>query len=137
VILVTQTTWVRRPLEVAFGLLVAFIVLAAVVLFARWFFTDVTPFDGRLVETGLSAFVVVLWVVLGLGIAAVVMWAIFTVVAPTLMQQFGKGPTDWATFGAVSELKKRYAHGDITRQDYLEKLEDLERQQTAPAPVQK
>lgn len=132
---VTQAAWVRRPLEVAFGLVSAFIVLTAVVLFARWLFTDVTPFDGRLLEAGATVLVVVFWIVLGLGIAAIVIWAIFTAVAPSLVHQFGKGPAEWSSFAAVSELKRRYARGAMTREDYLQKLEDIERRETPPAPV--
>ncbi len=119
----------------AFGLVIAFIVLAAVGLFARWFFTDVTPFDGRLLQTGVSVLVVVLWVVLGLAIAATLMWAISTAAAPALVRQFGKSPAEWSSFGAGSDLKRRYVRGEMTREDYLQKIEDIERRETPPAAV--
>ena len=130
-----QTAWVRRPLEAAFGLAIAFVFLAAVVLFARVLFTDVAPFDGRLLEAGVTVLVFVFWIVLGLGIAAIVMWAIFTAVAPALVHQFGKGPAEWSSFAAVSELKRRYARGEMTREDYLLRLEDIERREAPPSPV--
>lgn len=131
----TQAAWVRRPLEVAFGLAVAFILLTAIVLFARWLFTDATPFGGQLLEAGAAVLVVVFWIALGLGTAAIVLWAIFTAVAPALVHHFGKSPAEWSSFAAVSELKCRYARGEMTREDYLQKLEDIERRETPPVPV--
>lgn len=125
---------VRRPLEVLLSLAIAFIVLGLAVAFLRWAFGgNLGPFDGSLLNTGLQILGILLMVVFGLAIAALVMFAIFSFSPMGRNTPWG-GPRDWASIGAISELKKRYANGLVSREDYLRLLADLEGPPAPPAP---
>jgi uncharacterized membrane protein len=142
---VSESSLVRRPLEIVFSIAIAFIVLGLAVAVVRWALGGSwEPFDGTFLNAGLQILGIFLLVVFGLAVAGIVIFAIFAF-GPWGRHAPWGGPRDWSSFEAVANLKKRYANGLVSREDYLRLLGDLESHPAAPAepaapppaPVQK
>ena len=107
-------------------MMIALVVLGAVLAVLRWTLSGgAFPFDGSLVNAALSALGIALVVLFGLAMAALLFWAIFAFTALGRNSPLG-GPRDWAKWGAVQQLKERYAKGLVSRDEYLKVLADLE-----------
>jgi uncharacterized membrane protein len=136
--LVSESSWVKRPIELLITVAIAVVVIGIAVGVMRWAFgMNGAPFDGTMMGWGLSALMMFMWVVFALAIAGVVIWALL-MFAPAVAGRangapFGT-PRDWSTMGAVAELKKNYARGMVSREEYLRRLEDIEGPSPAPSP---
>lgn len=135
----SEPTLVRRPLEIAIALAIALVIVGVVLSALRWVLVGgPAVFDGRMMETGASALAMALWMLFGLVVVVLVIWFFFAAIAPVVAPRGMMQPRDWSSFGAIAELKKRYARGEVSREDFLRVLADLEGAQApAPTPVQK
>ncbi len=130
----THASFERRPEETVISILIALVALGVVISLLRWASGGgFPPMDGSMMAGAVSAFGIVMMVFLGLAVAGLIIWVLFSMTAMSRSAPWG-GPKDWSTFGAVSELKKRYARGMVSREEYMRTLQDLEGTPPAPAP---
>lgn len=62
-------------------------------------------------------------------------WAVHRITDQSRMPAVGAGvPAPAAADGAVAELRLRYARGDLTRDEYVQRLRDLGGEGPEPAP---
>ena len=115
--------------------MIALVVLGIFLTFIRWMMGgSAVTFDGSLINAALSALGIAMVVLFGLAMAALIFWAIFAFTALGKNSNLG-GPRDWAQWGAIQQVKERYAKGLIARDEYLRVLADLERPSAAAAPA--
>lgn len=130
-----QNNWVKRPLDAVVSIAVALVVLGIAFSIVRWAWGGFpAPFDGSVMAGVLSALGIFLMVMFGLAVAGAVIWVLFAAGATATGSPWGT-PKDWASMGAVSELKKRYARGLVSREEYLRVLADLEAPPKANEPA--
>lgn len=75
-----------------------------------------------------GGFGIALAVLGGIAVFALFLAVIFGLVLPALSSRGGDwmNPERWATFEATKDLKVRYARGEISREEYMAVLRDLE-----------
>ena len=113
-------------METFVSIAIALVVLGLAFGLIRWAFGfGGPPMDGSMMAGAFSVVGLALMVFFMLALAGMVIWAVFAFAGAGQ-----RGPwwaeKDWASFGAVSELKKRYARGLVSREEYLRVLSDLE-----------
>lgn len=86
-------------------------------------------------QMGMNVFSVVLWVVFGLAIAGLVIAAIFTVASRLFVPPNWATTRDWGTVAGSVEIKRRYARGEVTREEYQRVIADLQHASSAPPPT--